>query len=321
MADTPFVIREYRGKRVQETVPLAWADEATPPGFLAGYYPGSALVLAFSIGFSTTLQALPELNVYPETPTALTAQEYPSWLNPIRHRQHQDRVHLTGLELNEYPATPAILTAQGYPAYLSPATHTWQIDRIHLAPLEIDEYPGILLSAEDYPAFKFVESFRTDFTVALQTLPELDRYAPSPAFLSGFYPAPVLVKGMRTAFTTKLLTPQELNTYPLAPSIAPFTAYLAPQKFTSNFYGHRLLQVPEIDEYPGIPPVTITFTLTTASFAMVTEDLTVQFSWTAILKGADESYSSLSKGASESYSDISKGSDESYTDIDKGEEP
>lgn len=61
--------------------------------------------------------------------------------------------------------------------------------------------------------------------------------------------------------------------------------------------------------------------LSTASFSMSAQPFDVQFAWTDILKGSAESYSNIAKGGSESYSDIPKGGDETWTDIPKGKSP
>lgn len=313
------------------------------PGFLAGFFPGSASVTANFVQFDTKLQKPLEINVYPST--VPTPALYPSFV-PVGFNFRRDiERQLLEVELNEYPVTP----------------------------------PGF--AAGFFPGSKLAESFYTRFDAQLQEFPQLDQFTSiPPGFLSGFYPGPFVVKANRTIFK-RTLQKVELDQYTLTPpgflsgfypafpnppytkrhqkrserrvqQLDQFTP--TPPGFLSGFYpafnlekanlirfDTKLQKFPTLSQYPAI---SFQFDLTVASFSMTAPSLIwqgnfnwtfsapvafamtaavldLQFAWTKILKGADETYSEIAKGGSESYTDIECSEDETYTDIPKGKSP
>ena len=76
--------------------------------------------------------------------TVATAEDFPSYLNPVQFQRYEQRSLLSVLELNQYPVTPALLTAQGFPAYLNPIQFQRHQVRRHLEVLELDELIALI---------------------------------------------------------------------------------------------------------------------------------------------------------------------------------
>ena len=241
-------------------------------------FPAWELIKSNRIGFSFKLQQV-ELNEFPGTPTAqgfpawklvksnkvgfsFTAQitrldeypyppdEYPSWVAPksIRSKFVRDRQRLP--ELNIYPATPLVQTAQGFPAWKLVETFKFGY-AFKLQRLELNEYPATLTPpggvAGLVPHFKTIWSSRRKL-LKLPSVIDVQPAAPSP----GVYPSWKELKSLNVNFELGRVPHIGQASFPLAPDLP---SYIAPSSFKINFK-RKHLKTAELNSYPQAPPVT-----------------------------------------------------------------
>jgi hypothetical protein len=111
----------------------------TPAGYFAGFYPGSGRVTALRAVFARVLQALPQLDERPKTPTPLTA--YTPVLKSNRIEYTRTRRDLS--QNAAYPATPAGYFAGFFPGSGRVNASLIEFTRAIQALPQHDEWPQI----------------------------------------------------------------------------------------------------------------------------------------------------------------------------------
>ncbi len=203
----------------------------------AALYPSHPFPRAFKISFKRKLLTLPELNEY--TPTPLTSEEFPAWKAVESNTFGLTFKLQTTEEINRYP----VLTAEGFPAWKAVESNKVEFNFL-LQKVELNEYST--LTAEEFPAWKLVESNKFGLNYKLQKI-ELNEY---PVLTAEEYPAWKQVDSNKFGINFQLQESLELNEYP----IAPYSSWLRPEAYRTKFqFNHQTIQ--KLNEYPAIPPV------------------------------------------------------------------
>jgi hypothetical protein len=223
----------------------------TPPAFFEGFFPAPFRVKRIPLTYGREAQVPLELDERPATPLGFFAGQWPSHKPPPIFTTAFARRLQKLPELDRFKPPP--VSDENYAGYTPTLKFSWSANRDLITVLNPHVYPATP------PGFRWPKpppvAFKVSFDRSLQTLPQLDQWAPTPpAFFEGFFPAPFRVKRIPTTYGREAQRVLNPHVYPETPAGFFDGFYPGSKRVESLSWSfHRQIQSLELNVYPETP--------------------------------------------------------------------
>ena len=248
----PFVTFNFRSRQFQQAVPVA---QFTKPLVIPPGYPSFLPPVAHQISFEWHLQALPQLDEYPQTPAGFFAGQWPASLTLRPFEISFDRELQQLPQHDQWTPTPVGFFDGFYPGSKRVDSFQISFDRDLQTVPQLDEFKPPPVSAEDYAGYTPVEKFQWSFKRTLQPILNPHVYPETPAgFFAGFFPGSKRAESFAWSFDTSI-QPVRLDRFPPPPvSADDYAAFTPVPTIRRRDLNRRLQSVGNPHVYPPTPP-------------------------------------------------------------------